>query len=273
MRKLVSVGMATLASLLLIFVLVFTSIGVVINNETFVNNEFTKLAVGSKMGISNADLVTSFNRLVDYQYDRLNPRTSDRPLVTGRIDKSSVTLFIAASSFLFILSAAALGRLCFLLSLPTLGVLFAYSYSKRFTPFSHLFLGLAIGLAPLGAWVAVSGTLDLEILPLSLALLTYISGFDILYACQDIEFDRRAQLFSFPASFGTDRALWWSSVLHVLTLVFLLALFFIFKLHWIYLVFLFLIGMLLALEHWLVRPDRLDRSCRPPDQAPAGRAG
>lgn len=200
-----------------------------------------------------------FNRLVDYQYDRLNPRTSDRPLVSGRIDKPSVALFVAASSLLFILSAAALGRLCFLLSLPTLGVLFAYSYTKRFTPFSHLFLGLAIGLAPLGAWVAVSGTLDLEILPLSLALLTYISGFDILYACQDIEFDRRAQLFSLPASFGTARALWWSSVLHVFTLVFLLALFFIFELHWIYLVFLFLIGMLLALEHRLIRPDRLDR--------------
>ncbi len=200
-----------------------------------------------------------FNRLVDYEYDRLNPRTSDRPLTSGQIDRSSVKMFIAGSSLLFILSATALGKLCFLLAFPTLAILFAYSYTKRFTPYSHFFLGLAIGLAPLGAWVAVSGALDPRILLLSLALLTYIAGFDLLYACQDIDFDRTNRLFSYPASYGVRRTLRLSSALHCITFVLLTALYFAFDLGIPYLGFLVLIGFLLALEHRLVRPDRLDR--------------
>jgi len=200
-----------------------------------------------------------FNRYVDYEYDRRNPRTAMRPLTAGQIDKKSVLLFVLISSSLFLFSAAMLGRTCLVLSVPVLLVLFVYSYTKRFTSLSHLVLGLAIGLAPAGAWIACSGGLDMRILPLSLALMTYIAGFDILYACQDIEFDRRERLCSIPARWGVERALWISSVLHACTFVFLLAVYSFFQLGPVYLGVLLLISTLLVLEHMLVQPRQLER--------------
>jgi len=198
-----------------------------------------------------------FNRYADHEFDSRNPRTADRPLVKGHISRSSVLLFILISSCIFIISAAALGPLCLTLSVPVLLILFFYSYTKRFTAFSHLFLGLAIGLAPAGAWVAVAGSLDPGIWLLSLALMTYIAGFDILYACQDTEFDRRERLFSLPASMGIAKALRISAILHWCTFLFLLALHFAFHLGAVYLLSVFLISMLLIVEHLLVRPDNL----------------
>lgn len=200
-----------------------------------------------------------FNRLADYEFDRRNPRTSDRPLTSGAIDRKSVLCFIFISSSVFVLSAAALGRLCFVLSVPVLLVLFFYSYTKRFTAFSHLVLGFGIGLAPIGAWIAVTGSLTPGIVLLSLALMTYIAGFDILYACQDIDFDRQSGLFSLPARWGASRALTASSLLHAATFLCLLAVTFAFSLGRVYLLFLALISLLLIIEHLLVRPDRLDR--------------
>lgn len=200
-----------------------------------------------------------FNRLADYEIDRLNPRTANRPLTAGLIDKRSVGAFIAASSCLFILSAAFLGNLCLLLSVPVLLVLFLYSFTKRFTPLSHLVLGFGIGLAPAGTWIAVTGGLDWHILLLSLALMTYIAGFDILYACQDIDFDRKEKLFSMPACWGVSKALKISSLLHLLTFAFLLSVYFAFGLGAGYLGFLGLISLLLLAEHRMVRPDRLDK--------------
>lgn len=200
-----------------------------------------------------------FNRLTDYHYDRHNPRTADRPSVTGQIGRGAVIVFVALSSGVLIASAAMLGHLCLVLSVPALLVLLSYSYTKRFTVFSHLFLGFAIGLAPLGAWIAVTGTVDSRILLLSLALMTYIAGFDILYACQDIEFDRQWELFSIPARWGVRRALQVSSLLHCVTFLALLAVHFVFALGKIYLLFLVVISCLLVLEHKLVQADRLDR--------------
>jgi 4-hydroxybenzoate polyprenyltransferase len=200
-----------------------------------------------------------FNRLADYEFDRRNPRTSDRPLTSGAIDRKSVLCFIFISSSVFVLSATALGRLCFVLSVPVLLVLFFYSYTKRFTAFSHLVLGFGIGLAPIGAWIAVTGSLTPGIVLLSLALMTYIAGFDILYACQDIDFDRQSGLFSLPARWGASRALTASSLLHAATFLCLLAVTFAFSLGRVYLLFLALISLLLIIEHLLVRPDRLDR--------------
>jgi len=200
-----------------------------------------------------------FNRLADYEFDRRNPRTFDRPLASGAIDRKSVLCFIFISSLVFVLSAAALGRLCFVLSVPVLLVLFFYSYTKRFTAFSHLVLGFGIGLAPIGAWIAVTGSLTPGIVLLSLALMTYIAGFDILYACQDIDFDRQSGLFSLPARWGASRALTASSLLHAATFLCLFAVTFAFSLGRVYLLFLALISLLLIIEHRLVRPDRLDR--------------
>ncbi len=200
-----------------------------------------------------------FNRYVDYHYDRKNPRTAHRPIVTGEIDPSSVLAFTAVSSLAFILAAAMLGSLCFKLSFPALGFLFFYSYTKRFTSFSHLFLGVAIGIAPLGAWIAATGTWDGRVLWLSAALITYIAGFDILYACQDMDFDRRAGLRSIPARWGAEKAFQISSWLHVLTFLFLLAVHFAFQMGPIYLAFLLAISFLLWLEHRLVKPHDLQK--------------
>jgi len=199
-----------------------------------------------------------FNRFADYRYDRLNPRTANRPHVTGQVDLPSVLLLVSLSAGVFIVSAALLGRLCLIMSTPVLLVLFFYSFTKRFTMLCHLILGFGIGLAPVGAWVAVSGTLEWKILLLSFALMTYIAGFDIMYSCQDIEFDRKQDLFSLPACWGSARALLFSTGLHVLTLVSLLLLYFAFDLGRIYLVFLLIICVLIFTEHKLVRPDYLD---------------
>lgn len=200
-----------------------------------------------------------FNRYADYEFDRLNPRTAGRPHVMGQVDKTSVLILICLSSAVFIASAALLGRTCFILSVPVLGVLFFYSLTKRFTAMSHLFLGFAIGLAPAGAWVAIAGELDPRVLLLSTALMTYIAGFDILYACQDIDFDRRQKLFSIPASMGAQKALSLSTALHAMTAFCLLLVHFAFGLGNIYLVFLAAICVLLVAEHRIVRPDCLDR--------------
>jgi 4-hydroxybenzoate polyprenyltransferase len=200
-----------------------------------------------------------FNRVADYEYDRRNPRTANRPLTAGQIDKRSVLIFILFSSFLFVFSGAMLGRLCLMFSVPVLLVLFLYSYTKRFTSLSHLVLGFAIGLAPAGAWVACTGGWDMRILPLSLALMSYIAGFDILYACQDIEFDCKEKLFSMPAYFGVERALRISSILHVCAFLLLLSLYPIFHLGLVYILVLSIISILLFLEHKLVQPHRLDR--------------
>lgn len=200
-----------------------------------------------------------FNRYVDHDYDRRNPRTKDRPLATGQISRNSVLVFVVMSSGLFILSAAALGATCLALSVPTLGVIFFYSLTKRFTSFSHLFLGLAIGLAPLGAWIAVTNSVDARILLLSLALMTYIAGFDILYACQDLEFDTKERLYSIPACMGIGKALKVSTALHAGTFVFLLSVYFAFHLATGYIVCLVLIASLLVVEHILVRPGNLSR--------------
>lgn len=200
-----------------------------------------------------------FNRYADYEYDRRNPRTYSRPLTAGQIDKKSVLFLVFISSCLFVFSAAMLGHLCLALSVPVLALLFFYSFTKRFTELSHFFLGFAIGMSPAGAWIASTGGWDIRVLPLSAALMTYIAGFDILYACQDMEFDRKERLFSLPACGNAERALRISSILHILTFVFLYLTYFVFRLGSVYLGILFIIGVLLVLEHRLVRPDQLER--------------
>lgn len=200
-----------------------------------------------------------FNRWADLHFDRMNPRTMSRPSVRGVISPGAILILVLFSSALFVFSAYKLGKLCFWLSFPTLVVLLTYSYTKRFTVWSHLYLGFAIGLAPLGAWIAATGTWDWRIVPLSVALLTYIAGFDILYACQDIDFDRRMGLYSIPARLGIRKALIISSLLHVLTFISLLGLIPIFGLGKFYWFFLAVIGLLLIWEHRMVRPDDLSK--------------
>ena len=157
----------------------------------------------------------AFNRIADVGYDRTNPRTRGRALPSGALSRGFAVGFTLTMSALFILSAGMLNRLCLYLSVPTLAILFLYSYTKRFTSLSHIVLGFAIGLSPLGAWLAVSGEFAIPPILLGSAVMLWIAGFDIIYACQDVDFDRRARLFSMPSRWGTARALKISSALHV----------------------------------------------------------
>lgn len=200
-----------------------------------------------------------FNRIVDAAIDGKNPRTAIREIPSGILSKKEALLFVAVSSLAFILAAAMLSPLCFMLSFPVLAALFFYSYTKRFTPYCHLYLGFAIALAPVGAWVAVTNTITPGVVFLAASLWTYIAGFDILYACQDIDFDREQGLFSLPASLGPENAMKVSALLHVMTMGFFTAMFFAFGMHPVFLLFLAGIGILLVIEHRLVNPGDLSR--------------
>jgi 4-hydroxybenzoate polyprenyltransferase len=198
-----------------------------------------------------------FNRIVDSHYDKLNPRTAERHIPSGTVSQWTAILFVLIFSLIFVLASAMISSLCFALSLPVLAILFFYSYTKRFTSFSHLYLGLSISMAPLGAWIAVTGGFDAPILILCLALLTYIAGFDILYACQDVHFDQHAGLYSIPSRMGIQTAFRISSLLHVITFLSLATLCIVFDLGKIYLIALGLIGILLVFQHRVIRPNDL----------------
>ncbi|MCX5882363.1 MAG: putative 4-hydroxybenzoate polyprenyltransferase [Deltaproteobacteria bacterium] len=207
--------------------------------------------------VSARSAAMGFNRIVDNRFDRLNPRTANRHIPSGTVSSLSAILFISGFSIAFILASAMISRLCFWLSMPVLVILFFYSYTKRFTSLSHLYLGMSISLAPLGAWIAVTGRFEPAILILCIALLTYIAGFDILYACQDVQFDQKIGLFSIPSRLGVKAAFHISSILHVATFISLTALFLIFDLGMVYLLALVIIGVLLVFQHRVIRPHDL----------------
>jgi 4-hydroxybenzoate polyprenyltransferase len=204
-----------------------------------------------------------FNRLADRRIDAANPRTAGRALPAGLVSPAAATLFVVASAGLLVLAAWQLNRLAFLLSPLALFILFLYSYTKRFTWASHLVLGLALGGAPLGAWIAVRGDVAATPLVLTAVVLLWVAGFDVLYALQDLEFDRRSGLFSIPARFGVAGALWISAVLHaaMLGLLALLPSLYTAPIH---LGTAYWIGwagclLLIVYQHWIVRPDDLSR--------------
>ncbi|MBU4419898.1 MAG: putative 4-hydroxybenzoate polyprenyltransferase, partial [Proteobacteria bacterium] len=198
-----------------------------------------------------------FNRIADAKFDTKNPRTSKRDIPSGRLSLPSAILFVIFFSGLFIFASAMLGKLCFYLSFPILVVLFSYSYTKRFTWLSHIYLGFAISLAPAGAWIALAKSFSWSVLILSLALMTYIAGFDVLYACQDIEFDKDEGLFSIPAHFGVKKALIIASIIHLASFCFFFLIYIVFDMNMMYFCAVVIIGILLIVEHRLVKPDDL----------------
>jgi 4-hydroxybenzoate polyprenyltransferase len=200
-----------------------------------------------------------FNRWADRKIDAANPRTRTRALPMGLVSPAQVVLFIVVSSALLVFAAYMLNPLAFSLSPLALAVVFFYSYTKRFTYLSHAFLGLAISLAPVGSWVAVAGRIELPALVLGAAVLFWLVGFDVLYALQDVAFDRQAGLHSIPQRFGIRNALWISRASHAATIVMLVWLSFMLPLGCLYLIGVFIAAALLVYEHSLVKENDLSK--------------
>jgi 4-hydroxybenzoate polyprenyltransferase len=209
--------------------------------------------------VSARSAAMAFNRVVDAAIDGANPRTSTRALPAGLLSRGFVIAFIVIWCAIFVFAAAQLNRLTLYLSPLALAVVLLYSYTKRFTRFSHLALGFALGIAPAAAWIAVRGSLDLRILLLTAAVTCWVAGFDVLYACQDCEFDRNNGLYSIPQSVGIANALWISRALHVCVLLLLVGLVLVFGLGKLAMAGLIVVAMLLAYEHSLVRADDLSK--------------
>ena len=201
----------------------------------------------------------AFNRIVDARYDAQNPRTAARAIPAGILTTGQAWLFTAASIGLFVLASAMLHPLCLALSPVALGVVLGYSYTKRFTSLSHLALGFGIGIAPIGAWIALTGKLDAIPLMLGGVVMLWIGGFDIIYALQDVDFDRRAGLHSLPRAIGKARALVVSRVMHALMLALLAGVGIMAGLGWLYFAGVGIVGALIAYEHSIVSPDDLRR--------------
>jgi 4-hydroxybenzoate polyprenyltransferase len=201
----------------------------------------------------------AFNRLADASIDAANPRTQMRAIPAGALTPAFVWTFVAAACAIFLLAAYELNRLSFMLAPLALAIVFFYSYTKRFTRWSHLFLGFAMGIAPSAAWIAVRGSLDPRILLLTGAVTFWGGGFDVLYACQDCDFDRQNGLHSIPRYFGIANALWISRLFHVLMLAFLIAMIVTFGLGMLAVAGVALVAVLLIYEHSLVSASDLSK--------------
>lgn len=199
------------------------------------------------------------NRIVDRKFDALNPRTKSRELPRGVIKTGEAFMFTAIAFGFLVLAAYKLNPLCFKVSPLVILVLLTYSYTKRFTWLCHIVLGIALSLAPLGAWIAVRGTFDPEILPLCFAVMFWVAGFDALYGLQDIDFDKKQGLYSIPSVFGITASIWIARLFHVMTIGLLLSLVPIFQLTGLYLLGVLIVSGLMLYEHSLVKPTDLSK--------------
>jgi 4-hydroxybenzoate polyprenyltransferase len=201
----------------------------------------------------------TMNRIADVTYDRDNPRTSNRALATGALSVGFAYAFTFANAAVLVFAAWRLNRLALELSPLALAILFLYSYTKRFTTWSHLVLGFCLGMSPAAAWIAIVGSLDPRMLILCAAVTLWVGGFDVLYACQDLDFDRRAGLYSVPKRFGIARALAIARIMHVIMVALLVWLAASFRLQWPAWAGIAVVAALLAYEHSLVHADDLRR--------------
>ncbi len=240
-----------------LFALPFALTGAVLAADGVPSWWATGWILGAMVGARSAAMV--FNRIVDLKFDRVNPRTTARPLVTEELGLPFAWVFLVASIFLFILSAAMLNRMALVLAGPALALILSYSYAKRVSWMTHFHLGAALGLAPLGAWVAVRGVIDPAPIVLAAAVTAWVAGFDIIYSCQDLEFDRAHGLHSVPCRFGISTGLRISASAHVLTVALLLLVPILHPLGPWYLAGVIGTAVLLFYEHRLVRPDDMSR--------------
>ena len=201
----------------------------------------------------------AFNRILDARIDARNPRTRMRHIPAGILSIGFAWGFVIVSALVFLVSARALNPLCLKLAPLALALVFFYSFTKRFTSFSHLILGLSLGVAPAAAWIGVTGSLDPRILWLTAAVTFWTAGFDVIYSCQDYEFDRSAGLFSLPRQFGIAGALWIARLFHIVMIGCLMALAGSFQLGWLALAGIGAVVLLLLYEHSLVKANDLSR--------------
>jgi len=209
--------------------------------------------------VSARSAAMAFNRVADASIDAANPRTQTRALPAGTLTHSFVAAFVIVSCAVFVLAASQLNRLSLLLSPVALGVVLLYSYTKRFTRWSHLVLGFAMGIAPSAAWIAVRGSLDPRILLLTAAVTFWGAGFDVLYACQDYDFDRSSGLHSIPRHFGIGRSLWIARGFHLAMLLLLVSVVAVFGLGKLAIAGVAVVALLLLYEHSLVSADDLSK--------------
>lgn len=202
----------------------------------------------------------TFNRIIDRKFDAENPRTAMRELPSGKLSVSFAWAFFIVAVLLFEFASFSLNWLTFELSPIALLSVLGYSYAKRFTSFAHLILGWSLAISPTAAWIAVRGTLDSEVpLLLSLLVMMWTAGFDVMYACQDYEFDKKAGLRSIPARYGIKNSLWIARLFHAQAFIILLLLYLVTDLGWLALVGVFAVGALMIYQHTLVKPNDLSR--------------
>jgi 4-hydroxybenzoate polyprenyltransferase len=201
----------------------------------------------------------TLNRIADLEYDRRNPRTANRALPAGELSPGFAWMFTLLASAVLVIAAWRLNRLALELSPVALLVLFFYSYTKRFTSWSHFVLGFCLGISPAAAWIAIRGSLDARMLILCAAVTLWVGGFDVLYSCQDVDFDKAAGLHSIPKRFGIARALLTARAMHLVMVALLAWLAFSFHLAWPAWAGIGVVAALLAYEHSLVRPDDLSK--------------
>jgi 4-hydroxybenzoate polyprenyltransferase len=201
----------------------------------------------------------TLNRIIDLRYDRENPRTRTRALATGALTVQFAWIFTVAAAAVLAIAAWQLNPMALKLSPVALAVLFFYSYTKRFTSWSHLVLGFCLGMSPAAAWIAIAGSLDPRMLILCAAVTLWVGGFDVLYACQDIEYDKSVDLFSVPKRFGVAKALLIARAMHVLMIALLAWLAWSFQLAWPAWAGIVVVAALLAYEHSLVSPNDFTR--------------
>ncbi|ADD68028.1 4-hydroxybenzoate polyprenyltransferase [Denitrovibrio acetiphilus DSM 12809] len=200
-----------------------------------------------------------FNRVADAKIDARNPRTENRDIPAGRLSVREAVLYVIISFAVYFFAAYMLNPLCFYLSPVPFAVFILYSYTKRFTFLCHIVLGVALGIAPIGAWTAVTGSVNIGIVLLGMAVLFWVSGFDIVYACQDIDFDRDEGLFSIPKYLGLRNSLNLARVFHIISFLIFLYTWIYFDLGYIYLVGIIITGVFMVYQHSIIRPEDLSR--------------
>jgi 4-hydroxybenzoate polyprenyltransferase len=240
-----------------VFALPFAFIGAILAEKKIPSLDKIFWITVAMVGARSAAM--SFNRLADWRFDALNPRTKDRALPKGILTPLQVMIFIILTGTIFIFATSRLNPLAFKLSPLALFIVFFYSYTKRFTILSHFFLGLSLSLAPIGAWIGIKGMIELPALLLGSAVVFWLIGFDILYALEDIDFDRKTGLKSIPQKLGIKKSLYISRFSHLITVLLLFSLYPLLNLGYIYLIGLAAITGLFIREHSLVKENDLTK--------------